>query len=242
MHRLLRVSILITFGMFIICIIGGCSEGSPEVVTDPSNPRTDDAPPPHTGPPFTGIAFIVIADPAPGGTPIPPNTQFSLIFDEAVDAVAVNGFPATGAGHNWIASPILPQGDGQTLNVIWTNRDGSTGSNAVGPYTVKVPETTPPRIMRWTVANGAVDVDPAPINAGGFRFDFDEHITGTVQLTDEAGADLNWVGTVGGRTATLTAVAGQELESETTYKIEIDVQDWVGNQLQVTITFVTKPK
>ena len=242
MHRMLRTAILITFGMLIICIIGGCGDDSPEVVTDPSNPRTDDAPPPHTGPPFTGIAFMVMPDPGPGGTPIPPNTQFSLTFDEAVDAVAVNGFPATGAGLNWIASPILPEGDGQTLNVSWTNQNGSKGFQTVGPYTVVDNGGEPPNITSGTVIDGETDVDPAPINAGGFRFDFDVDVTGTIKLTNEAGVDLNWVATVAGQTATLTAVAGQELVNETTYKIEIDVQDGGGNKTRTTITFVTKLK
>ena len=56
------------------------------------------------------------------------------------------------------------------------------------------------------------------------------------------GADLNWIATVQGQTATLTAVAGQELANETTYKVKIAVQDGAGFPLQVTITFVTKPK
>ena len=234
MHKLLRASILITFGLLIICIINGCGDDSPEEVTDPSNPRTDDAPPPHTGSPFT-------VDP-PAGADIPPNTQFSLTFEEAVVAVTVNGVPATGSGRNWSVSPTLLQGDGQTLNVLWTNRDGSFGSQVDGPYTVRIPDTTPPRITGWTVANGAVDVDPAPINAGDFRFVFDEDITGSVKLTDEAGADLNWIASVAGQTAMLTPVAGQELVNETTYRIEIDVQDSDGNPLQTTIIFITKPK
>ena len=241
MHKFLRTTILITFGMLIICIIGGCDDDSPEVVTDPSDPRTDDAPPPHTGPPFTGVVFTFTLDPAPGGE-IPPNTQFSLTFDGTVDAVTVNGVAATGSGFSWAISLALQEGDGQTLNVSWTNRDGSSGSQAVGPYTVRAPDTTPPSITDGTVADGAVDVDPAPINAGGFRFDFSEDITGTVKLTDEAGADLNWIASVAGQTATLTVVAGQELVNETTYKIEIDVQDGDGNGIPVTITFVTKPK
>ena len=142
---------------------------------------------------------------------------------------------------------MLPEGDGQSLNVSWTYRDGSSGSQAVGPYTVRAPDTTPPSITDGTVDDGAVDVDPAPINAGGFRFDFDEAVTGIIMLTDEAGADLNWIATVGGQTATLTAVAGQEvaeqeLINETTYKIEIDIDDAAGNRTQATITFVTKPK
>ena len=243
MQKLLRAGILITFGMLTICIIGGCGDDSPEVVTNPSNPtasettppRTIEDPPPHTGP-------RVLVDP-PAGAEIPPNTQFSLYFDDTgVVAVTVNGFPATGADRNWISSPILPEGDSQTLTVIWTYRDGSSGSQTVGPYTVRAPDTTPPRITSGTIADGSVDVDTAPINAGGFRFDFHEDVTGSIKLTDEAGADLNWIVNLAGQTATLTPVAGQELVNETTYKIEIDVHDGEGNPLQTTITFVTKPK
>ena len=244
---MLRTTILITFGLLIICIIGGCGDDSPEVVTDPSDPTTSGVTPPRIDddfPPHTGSPFLV--DPA-AGVDISPNTQFSLTFDQAVVAVTVNGTAATGAGLNWSASLMLPEGDGQSLNVSWTYRDGSSGSQAVGPYTVRAPDTTPPSITDGTVDDGAVDVDPAPINAGGFRFDFDEAVTGIIMLTDEAGADLNWIATVGGQTATLTAVAGQEvaeqeLINETTYKIEIDIDDAAGNRTQATITFVTKPK
>ena len=105
-----------------------------------------------------------------------------------------------------------------------------------------VPDTTPPRITGGTVTDGTVNVDPAPLNAGGIEFTLDEAVAGTIKLTDEAGADLNWIGAVAGQTAWLTAVAGQELVNETTYKIEIDVHDGDGNPLQTTITFVTKPK
>ena len=242
MHKLLRTTILITFGLFIICIIGGCGDDSPEEVTDPSDPttsgttppRTDDDFPPHTGPPF-------VVDPAPGEE-IPPNTQFSLTFDQAVVAVTVNGAAATGAGHNWSVSLTLQEGEGQNLLVRWTNRDGSKEGRIDGHYTVRIPDTTAPRITEGTVADGTADVDPAPRNAGGFRFDFDERITGTVKLTDEAGADLNWTAVVANQTATLTARAGEKLVHETTYKIEIDVQDEAGNPLQTTITFVTKAK
>ena len=240
MHRMLRTTILITFGMFIICIIGGCGDDSPEVVTDPSNPTTsrgtpsglDDVPPNQM---LGGVT------PAPGAE-IPPNTQFSLIFDQAVVAVTVNGVPATGAGDSWTASPMLQEGADQILIVSWTNRDGSKDSKIVGTYTVRAPDTTPPSITEGTVADGAVDVDPAPINAGGFRFGFHEDVAGSIKLTDEAGVDLNWIATVSGQTATLTAIAGQELVNETTYKIEIDVHDGAWNPLQTTITFVTKPK
>ena len=104
-------------------------------------------------------------------TTVPSNQQFSLTFDQGVTAATVNGAAATGSGLNWTASPALSEGSA-TLNVEWTNRDGSTGSKAVGPYTVSDPDVTAPGIASGTVADGDADVDPAPINAGGFRFDF----------------------------------------------------------------------
>ena len=238
MYKLLRASILITFGLLIICTISGCSDDDPpEEVVEP--PQFEDDIPPHTGPQF-------IVDPAPGAV-IPPNTEFSLTFSQGavgvkdVVAVTVNGVAATGSGLNWTVSLTLQEGAGQFLTAHWTNRDGSKGDKVFGHYTVKVPGT-PPRITRWTVADGDADVDPVPINQGGLRYDFDEPIIGTIKLTDEAGADLNWIATVAGRTATLTPIAGRELANETTYKVEIDVHDGAGDRLQITITFVTKPK
>ena len=230
--------------MLSVCIITGCGDDSPEVVTDTSNPTTSRATPPRIddGPPHM---ILTAVDPAPGAVPIPPNTQFSLIFDDTgVVVVTVNGVAATGSGLNWTASPTLQEGDGQTLDVRWTYPDGRSGSQAVGPYTVRAPDTTPPRITGGTVTDGTVNVDPAPLNAGGIEFTFDEAVTGTIKLTDEAGADLNWFGTVAGQTALLTPFPfeGQELVNETTYKIEVDVQDGADHPLKATITFVTKPK
>ena len=238
MCKPLRAGILITFGMLIVCIVSGCGDDDPpEEVVEP--PQFEDDIPPHAGPPF-------IVDPAPVAV-IPPNTEFSLEFVQGavgvkdVVAVTVNGVAATGSGRNWTVSLTLQQGEVQNLVVSWTNRDGSKGYKIFGYYTVKVPGT-PPRITRWTVADGDADVDPVPINQGGLRYDFDEPIIGTIKLTDEAGADLNWIATVAGRTATLTPIAGQELANETTYKVEIDVQNGANDRLQITITFVTKPK
>ena len=225
------------FGMLIICIFGGCADDDPiEEVVDPPQPE-DDVPSPPT--------ITVIVDPAPSANPnwlITRNTEFTLTFSEEVLAVTVNDMPALGSGLSWKwSAPPLPYGPFK-LNIRWKNRDGSKGFSTVGPYRSADVNVSPPSIASGTVTDGANDIDPAPINAGGFRFDFDEPVTGTIKLTDEAGADLNWIATLAGQTATLTAVAGQELVNETTYKIEIDVRDGAGNPLQATITFVTKPK
>ena len=237
-HKFWGVLALIISIMFVAFMVTGCGgDGNNDDDTaaaggTAANDDDDDAGPPP--------AMSVTVDPGAGAT-VPSNQQFSLTFDQGVTAATVNGAAATGSGLNWTASPALAEGSA-TLNVEWTNRDGSTGSQAVGPYTVSDPDVTAPGIASGTVADGDADVDPAPINAGGFRFDFDEAVTGSVKLTDEAGADLNWIANVGGQTATLTAVAGQELANETTYKVEIDVQDGAGNKTTTTLTFVTKPK
>ena len=236
MYRLLRASILITFGMLIIGIIGGCADDGTEDIVSPPESEADVGP--------LSTTYVVI-DPLPqGNVVIPQCIEFTLTFNEEVVAVTVNETPATGSGLNWEwFGGSLSEGT-STLKIMWTNRDGSKAFAEAGPYDVVsgCPGGEPPVIMSGTVADGDADVDPAPINAGGFRYDFDVDITGTIKLTDEAGADLNWIGTVAGQTATLTAVAGQELVNETTYKIEIDVKDGAGNGLPVTITFVTKPK
>ena len=239
MRKLLRTTILITFGIFIIGIINGCGDNPPEEVTDPRQSGDDVRPP---------SATEVVMDPPPRTNAgrvlyVPPHTEFALTFNEGVVAVTVNDTPATGSGLNWkwSAQPALPE-ESVMLHIEWKNRDGSKGSKTVGPYEIRHAHVVHPTITSGTVADGAADVDPAPINAGGLRFDFDEPVTGTIKLTDEAGVDLNWVATVDGQTATLTAVAGQELVNETTYKVEIDVRDGAGLPLQRTITFVTKPK
>ena len=223
--------------MLIIGIISGCGDDGTEDIVSPPESKADVSPPP---------AVTVVVDPAPPenrNLPVVINTEFTLKFSEEVVEVTVNGTPAVGSGLNWKwrAYPGLPYGF-VTLTIKWTNRDGSGGFATSGPYEVTDVNVSPPEITSGTVADGAADVDPAPINAGGLRFDFDEAVTGTIKLTDEAGADLDWIANVAGQTATLTAVAGRELVNETTYKIEIDVADGAGNPLRATITFVTKPK
>ena len=228
MHRLLRAGILITFGMFIICIISGCADDVPTKDVD----HADSIPRAHTVKVYPGICL-----------PVFPHTQFVLDLYVGVAAVNVNNIPATGAGRNWMVMPGLEVGTAR-LNIEWINRDGSRDATTIGPYVVVAgPDALEsPAFTHGTVRNGEADVDPAPINANGLLFVFNEPVMGAIKLTDEACADLNWTGTVDDRTAALTPVAGQELVNNTVYKVEIDVQDGGGNRFRATITFVTKPK
>ena len=208
----------------------------------PTNPPPSNLPSPppvkeDVGPP---PATDVQVSPVPGTT-IVPNPRFVLTFDQSIIAATVNRFSATGFGLSWRAFPTLTGGS-VFLNVEWTNQDGSTGSKVVGPYTVREPDITPPRIVGGTVANGEIKVNPGSINAGGFRYDFDERVTGSIKLVDAAGIDLNWIASVAGQTATLTRVAEQALLLGSTYFIEIDVRDTAGNPSQIRIAFITHIK
>ncbi len=241
MQKFLGAGILITFGLLIICIISGCADDAPteDVVALPPLEEADvdhdhSVPRAHT--------VKVHPDPDPC-LRVFPDTEFTLSFDEGITAVMVNDTPATGAGRNWMVMPGLEVGTAW-LNIEWFNRDATRRATTIGPYVVVAgPDALEsPAITHGTVRNGEADVNPAPINASGLLFFFDEPVIGAIKLTDEACADLNWTGTVDDRTAALTPVAGQELANNTVYKVEIDVQDGGGNRFRATITFVTKPK
>ena len=187
-------------------------------------------------------ATRAVVDPGPGGGYYPTDTRFTLTLDEGVAAVWVNDVHAVGSGRYWTVENVLEQGVGQNLDINWLNRNCTTGSQRVGPYTVADIQPGPPEITHGTVFDGELDVNPAPINIHGLWFDFNEVVTGTLKLTDEAGVDLNWTGIVREKTAILIADAGQELANGTTYKIEIDIQDLRGKPLRRRISFVTKPE
>ena len=227
MQKLSRASILITLGLFIFSAISGCAEDDPpeKIIQLPPATKVD-------------------VDPAPPSEVDEDRTEFILRFNQGVVAVTVNGAAATSSGQYWsVWSYQLPLKQGlHHLDVRWKNGDGSTGSQSVGPYEFVHVHHVAPSLAGGTVWDGDADVDLGAINASGFRFDFDEPVTGTIKLTDEAGADLNWIGHVAGSMATLTVIAGQELVNATTYKIEIDGQDGGDNSMRQTITFVTKPK
>ena len=176
MRKLLRAGILIMLGIPIIGIISGCGDDSPEEVTDPSRSEGDAPPRPTT--------ITVVVDPPPGSDIDVDRTEFTLRFSQEVVAVTVNGATAIGSGQNWSVwsyNLSLEWKAGQVLEIEWKTRDGSTGSQSVGPYTVWIVEVAPPEIASGTVADGAADVDPAPINAAGFRYDFNHAVTGTIK-------------------------------------------------------------
>ena len=94
-----------------------------------------------------------------------------------------------------------------------------------------------------TVNDGDTDVDPAAINSDGIiEITFSEEVTGHIALQTEDGDDVGWLGTVDGYTGILELVKGRELVNETTYVIAGKISDAAGNEIEISITFVTKGK
>ena len=184
-------------------------------------------------------ATTVKVNPSPG-TMIPANQQFGLYFDQLVTEVRTNGISGwvpgvfhSGEASFWLVAPTLAEGP-EILNIEWTNNNGTAGSQRVGPYMVNVPDATAPLIISGTLTDGMTDVNSELLNTNGIQYDFDEQVTGSIKLTDEAGADLSWLGSVAGRRATLIALGAQKLMKGITYQIRIDVRDTSGNRTRKT--------
>lgn len=126
------------------------------------------------------------------------------------------------------------------LFVSWTNNDESSGGPVQLHYTLRAPDTNPPRIQGGNVTNGAKNVEPGPLNADKIQIIFDERVTGSIELRDENNHRIDWQGTVSGKTAELFPIAGHELRLATTYRILINVADADGNKAEFIIQFTTR--
>ena len=205
MHRLLRAGILITFGMLIIGIIGGCGDDGTEDIMSPPESEADVGP--------LSTTYVVI-DPLPqGNVVIPQCIEFTLTFNEEVVAGTVNETPATGSGLNWEwFGGSLSEGT-SALKIMWTNRDGSKAFAVAGPAHVVsgCPGGDSSRnypVVQWQMAMQMLTLLQSRLAASGLTLM--KMVQALLSWTDEAGADLNWSATVSAQTATLTAVTGQE--------------------------------
>ena len=103
-----------------------------------------------------------------------------------------------------------------------------------------------PQLVLGTVWDGENNVDPVPINAGGFLFGFD----GPLKLYKIAifhdGKNLDWhpldITHNGTESVRLTPIAGQELQFDTEYVIKMYVQDIGCQSSRFEIQFWTMPE
>ena len=177
------------------------------------------------------------------GTPV----EIQLFFDRPPPYVSVGGVRAQLDGDHaiWEVSTqqfldaLEPNAiKGADLLVAWVNRDGSDG-RATLTFIVGF-GGEPPQVVSGTVVDGDSDVDPEALNAGGFRFDFDQEVTGNITIQPKDGESLNWIANIGGATMTLTAVAGGELEHGVVYVLHIEAINIIEEKTEFTITFKTK--
>lgn len=232
MQKLLRTLAVIMAAMLVVFMVGcGGDEGGEEEGED-----GDVAPP---------SATTASTSPA-AGSEVAPNATLTITLDEAVDGVTVNGTAATGSGKTWtlnLAGLNLPAGSA-TLNIGWTNKDGSAGAGASAALTIQAEaDTTAPSIDSSSVSNNDKDVDPAGLNTDGISITFSEDVkAGDISISIEGGDALNWLDEWSASSVKIVPAKGAELGNETTYEIKVSTEDGAGNKVDATISFTTKGK
>ena len=171
----------------------------------------------------------------PGGA-IAANGTITVTFDGEPEDVTVSAGTVTVAGKTaTITGPFTP--GPLALTITW--KDGTQALNYGLCCGI---DGIPPEITGGTVKDGDTDVDPQRLNTDGIEVIFTEDVTGTIALQTEAGEEVGWLGEVKDTQATLTPVKGREIGNQTTYRIVGNVSDFVGNETQIRITFVTRAK
>lgn len=216
MTKMFRTFALLLAAMFALSLMVGCGG-------DDTEEETEAAP-----------AAFVSATPAGGD--LAANGSVAVVFDNAPGDVSASAGTVAVAGKQATVTGPFPEG-ALALTITWA--DGTHTLN----YTVTAPDTEAPTVTGGTVSDGDKDVDPESLNTDGIEIEFSEEVTGTIALQTEAGDDVGWLGgNVDGMSATLEPAAGTEIGNETTYVIAGSVKDGAGNELEVSVTFVTKGK
>ena len=232
----MRVRWLVCIGLFVLPCFGlvGCEDedsvssvegeaapaSSVEIVLEDSVER--------------GVAELVKTIPA-SGEDAAELLPLVLYFDKEPLAVTVNGTAARIQGNRalWcFPNPTEKLGD-QLFHLEWTNPDGSPNVGAHIRLRLVNADFPEPEIVTGSVANGAADVDPDPLNRGGIRFDFDQSVIGLKsKLVTEDGEDLGWEAVSDDQTVIFRPGAnGKLLENGRRYIIQISVAEpWIYNE------------
>ena len=134
------------------------------------------------------------------------------------------------------------------VNSVAFSPDGSTIASGSDDGTVllwdassditRVPDVRGPSAIKMNVTDGE-EANLEVLNRDGIIIEFNEHIvSSSLKLTYEDGTDLGWESTVKDNSVTLTPIEGEELVHETSYVVRGTVRDGVGNETDLTLTFV----
>ncbi len=184
------------------------------------------------------VADAAFQSATPPSGEVAANGTITVTFDNDPGSLTASAGVVSGGGKSrTISGPFTPGALALTLS--WENGGGSHTLN----YTITAPDTAAPTVTGGTVEDGDKDVDPEAINSDAkIEITFSEDVTGNIALQTEAGDDVGWLGKVAGTTGTLELVKGKEIGNETTYVIKGNVKDAAGNELEVSVMFVTKGK
>lgn len=186
---------------------------------------------------------VTAVDPA-AGSEIAANQSIKITFDEAVDAVMVDGVAATGSAKSWTFQGNIT---GTGISITWTNKDADATAGGPYPvaYTVKAADEVAPTIVSSDPADGDDDLDPEKLNEDGMEIKFSEALKKvTVDVTIE-GEALKWTSELSddGMTAVVIMLKGGEISYESEIVLVINGEDLAGNKLEdAEITFTTAAK
>ena len=141
------------------------------------------------------------------------------------------------------------QGHTRGVNSVSFSPDGTTLASGSSDGTVTLWDVSEwmgsrptdvrgPSATKMNVTDGE-EADLEVLNRDGIIIEFDENIvSASLKLTYEDGTDLGWESTVKDNSVTLTPIEGEELVHETSYVVRGTVRDGVGNETDLTLTFV----
>ena len=141
-------------------------------------------------------------------------------------------------GHTRRVSSVSFSPDGTTLaSGSW---DGTSILWDMSPDITRLTDVSGPSAIKMNVTDREWGINPEVLNRDGIIIEFDEDIAwSSLKLTYEGGTDLGWESTVKDNSVTLTPIEGKELVLETEYVVSGTVRDGVGNETDLTLTFVT---
>ena len=142
----------------------------------------------------------------------------------------------------------LLTGHTRSVKSVAFSPDGSTIASGSDDGTVllwdassditRVPDVRGPSAIKMNVTDEE-EANLEVLNRDGIIIEFNEHIvSSSLKLTYEDGTDLGWESTVKDNSVTLTPIEGEELVHETSYVVRGTVRDGVGNETDLTLTFV----